>query len=127
MLCRKSYSTISLTLCIRKMSSTSLTKPVESVVFQKLTKDLAPTHLEIVNESYKHNVPAGSESHFKVVVVSNAFLGKSLVERHRLVNRSLAEELQSSIHALSILAKTPEQWEQDPSVHKTPSCLGGDK
>ena len=116
---------------VRKMSTSTgmtqvdLTKPIEKLVREKLTQTFAPTYFEVVNESYKHNVPTGSESHFKVVVVSKEFDGKTLVQRHRMVNHSLGEELKTSIHALSILAKTPEQWEQDSSVQKTPNCLGG--
>lgn len=69
-------------------------------------------------------------SHFsiQVIVVSDHFSGKSLIDRHRLVNSLLEEELQGPIHALSIQAKTSEQWEK--SGHKTfttPPCLGGSK
>jgi len=55
-----------------------------------LVDALAPVHLEILNESNKHNVPANSETHFKVVVVSEAFAQQSLVQRHRAVNKLLA-------------------------------------
>ena len=61
-----------------------------------------PSHLEVINESNMHNVPKGSETHFKVVVVSDSFEGLSLVKRHRAVNEVLAQELQSGVHALSI-------------------------
>ena len=58
----------------------------------KLAAALAPTHLEVINESYMHRVAPGSESHFKVVVVSQAFEGQRLLGRHRQVNGVLAEE-----------------------------------
>ena len=74
-----------------------------------------------------HNVPKGSETHFKVLIVSEKFVGKPLINRHREVNTVLAEELQSGVHALSIVAKTPSQWESDPSFVKSPPCLGGSK
>ena len=63
---------------------------------------LQPSHLDVINESFMHNVPRGSETHFKVVVVSNRFDQESLLKRHRLINEVLQEELQGSVHALSI-------------------------
>lgn len=71
---------------------------------------LQPEFLEVNNESHKHNVPPGSESHFKVTVVSNAFQGKMLIKRHRMVNDILADELAQSIHALSLHTMTIEEW-----------------
>lgn len=99
--------------------------PVESSIRRKLTDTFHPEHLEVVNESHKHGVPRGSESHFKVVVVSGSFQGVKLIDRHRLVNEVLAEELESGVHALSIKAKTPSQWAKNSNVQKTPPCLGG--
>jgi BolA protein len=49
----------------------------------KIVSNLSPSHFEIYNESSKHNVPPGSETHFKLVIISNTFEGKSLIERHR--------------------------------------------
>ena len=63
---------------------------------------LQPTHLEVINESNMHNVPRGSETHFKVVVVSSAFEDLSLIKRHRSVNDVLKSELDGPVHALSI-------------------------
>lgn len=94
----------------------------------KLTTALAPTHLEVENESYKHNVPKGAQTHFKVLIVSEAFEGLGLVDRHRRVNEALREELKKTLHALSIRALTPAQWEEQKGVpHETPPCLGGSK
>ena len=75
-----------------------------------------------------HNVPKGSETHFKVVVVSEKFKEmKNLVQRHRAVNEILSEELSNGVHALSIVAKTPEQWDDQTSkvVEPSPQCRGG--
>jgi len=80
--------------------------------------------LEVINESHQHNTPSGSESHFRVVVVADHFKGISLLERHRLVNQSLSEYLRDKIHALAIVAKTPEQFETDSNTGKSPRCLG---
>jgi len=94
----------------------------------KLRAALEPAHLEVINESFMHNVPKGSESHFKVVVVSEQFAGQALLARHRAVNALLADELEGPVHALSIKAKTPEQWEKSGgAVDASPSCMGGSK
>ena len=61
------------------------------MIEQRLADSFAPAHLEVVNESGNHNVPAGSETHFKVVLVSPAFEGQRLIARHRAVNAVLAE------------------------------------
>ena len=79
--------------------------PIQQKIAQKLTAAFDPLHLEIINESNQHNVPKGSESHFKVIIVSNLFDGKSKLNQHRMVNESLKEELANNIHALSITAK----------------------
>lgn len=55
-------------------------KPMEKSIKDKLTKQFSPEHLDIINESYMHNVPKGSETHFKVVVVSNKFENTSLLQ-----------------------------------------------
>ncbi|KAL7835964.1 hypothetical protein SRHO_G00283110 [Serrasalmus rhombeus] len=102
-------------------------RPVEMSIRTKLTQTLQPEHLEVLNESHMHAVPPGSESHFRVLVVSPRFEGLSLLQRHRLVNEALREELSSSVHALAIQAKTPQQWSSDPSLAKSPPCLGGSK
>ena len=74
-----------------------------------------------------HNVPKGSETHFKVLLVSQQFVGKKLIERHRQVNQTLKDELSGQVHALSIVAKTLEQWEQNPGqkLEQSPACRGG--
>lgn len=101
--------------------------PIATIITEKLVTTLAPVHLEVINESYKHNVPTDSESHFKIMIVSSSFQDKSLIERHRIVNTILKDELKSSIHALSIQAKTPSQYECNPTIASTPNCLGGSK
>ena len=99
--------------------------PVAQAIQMKLTEKFVPKHLEIINESYMHNVPRGSETHFKVVVVSDQFKDVKLIGRHRLVNDVLSQELQSGVHALSIVAKTPDQWGEGKQVEKSPACRGG--
>ena len=98
---------------------------VQDALEQKLKTDLEPIFLEVVNESGNHNVPPGSESHFKVLVVSSAFQGKSTIARHRLIYKILEQELAARIHALSLKTLTPEQWEtagQNISTN-SPPCM----
>ncbi|KAK3096993.1 hypothetical protein FSP39_005474, partial [Pinctada imbricata] len=100
--------------------------PVQSSITQKLEAALEPQHLEIINESFMHNVPKGSETHFKVVIVAEKFDGVPLIKRHRMVNETLKTELENGVHALSITAKTPQQWEDSGhKVGKSPPCRGG--
>ncbi len=93
---------------------------------QKLAEAFAPTHLEVVNESGNHNVPPGSESHFKVVLVAESFAGQRLLNRHRQVNTVLAEELAHDIHALAIHTYTREEWQRRfGNAPLSPPCVGG--
>ncbi len=100
----------------------------QTAIEQKLTARLHPLHLEVVNESHMHSVPADSETHFNVTVVAEAFAGQSLVARHRLVNEALAEELGGGVHALALHTMTPEEWfERGGESAASPACLGGSK
>lgn len=81
---------------------------------QKLQPALEASVLEIEDVSYQHAGHAGvqgnaNETHFNVKVVSSKFEGQSLVKRHRMVYHLLGDELQSGLHALSIVAKTPQE------------------
>ena len=101
---------------------------IENQIQTKLSKAFGPEFLKVENESHKHNVPPGSESHFRVTVVSEKFNDSSLVRRHQMINEVLREELLGSVHALSISAKTPEQWDSSAGLIQTsPPCLGGNK
>jgi BolA protein len=89
---------------------------VAETIQQKLNKALSPTRLDITDDSARHAGHSGAaqagESHFKVTVVSEAFEGKSRIERHMLVNEALAEELRGPVHMLQIKAITPaEEWQ----------------
>ena len=99
---------------------------VQARMEHKLREGFEVIHLEVENESSRHNVPAGSESHFKVVVVSPSFEGLSLVNRHREVYRLLAEELRGGVHALAVHAFTEADWRgAGASALDSPRCLGG--
>lgn len=100
---------------------------VQQGLEEKLRAALSPLHLDVSNESGMHNVPAGSETHFKVLVVSESFEGEKLIARHRRINRVLAQELAGPVHALAIHALTPPEWfERGGAVPDSPPCLGGD-
>ena len=99
---------------------------MQTLIEEKLTTALKPEFLDVINESHMHSGPA-TDSHFKVVVVSPAFEGKMLIARHRMVNESLADEL-NQIHALAIHTMTPEEYfEKAGKVADSPQCEGGSK
>lgn len=80
-------------------------------ITRKLTEAFAPQDLKVIDESHQHQGHGGwregGETHFRVNIVSEAFSGKSRLERHRLVNAALAQELADRVHALAIAAKAP--------------------
>ena len=84
---------------------------VTDAIRSKLEAAFAPTHLEIADDSDKHHGHAGhregGESHFTVVIASQAFAGQSRVQRQRMVHAALAEELAGPVHALSVKALAP--------------------
>ncbi len=97
-----------------------------TVINDILVEALAPIRLDVINESHMHNVPAGSESHFKLVVVSDQFDSKNLIARHRIINKLLADQLKNDIHALSMHTYTSAEWnERGGDVPVSPPCMGG--
>ena len=84
---------------------------VREVIMRKLNEAFAPEVLAVEDESERHRGHGGwregGETHFRVRIVSAAFAGKSRVDRHRLVNAALAEELRAGVHALAIEARAP--------------------
>jgi stress-induced morphogen len=100
---------------------------VQTRIHDKLANELSPTTLTVDNESHMHSVPRGSETHFKVTVVSDRFEGLGRVDRHKLVYSILKEELASGVHALTITSRTPAEWAADATASVSPPCLGGSK
>lgn len=89
---------------------------VERRIKEKLEAAFAPEHLLIENDSHKHRHHAPmrdgaytGETHFIVTIISNAFAGRSRIERHRMVHEALAEELAGPVHALAVKAATPAE------------------
>ena len=81
------------------------------IITEKLTGAFAPSSLRVVDESHQHEGHAGhrpgGQTHYRVHIVSEAFRGKSRIERHRMVNTALEAELKGSVHALAIKAQAP--------------------
>ncbi len=95
---------------------------IQSSIEQKLSS-LNPSHIEVLNESHMHSVPQNSETHFKVVLVSDEFSGKRLVQRHQLVYGLLEDELKGPVHALALHLYTAEEWQG--AAPASPTCRGG--
>lgn len=95
--------------------------PVAAIIREKLQQSLSPSQLEIVDDSWRHaghhheggmDAKPGGESHFNIVVVSDAFEGQSRLARQRAVNDLLRAELAGPVHALSVRALTPVEGSQ---------------
>ena len=86
---------------------------VANRIREKLTHGLAPTLLTVVDDSHRHAGHAGSrpegETHFRIEVVAAAFAGQTRLQRHRMVNALLAEELAGPVHALALTTLTPAE------------------
>ena len=80
------------------------------------------THCEVLDESSGHNVPIGSETHFKLVAVGDVFNQKSRIQRHRMINAMLQDEFEKGMHACSMHLFTPEEWEASSNVPDSPDC-----
>ena len=81
------------------------------VISRKLTTAFAPESLRVEDESHQHEGHAGhrpgGQTHYRVYIVSEAFRGKSRIDRHRMINQTLAQELAGGVHALAIHAAAP--------------------
>ncbi|MCP5160324.1 MAG: BolA family transcriptional regulator [Hahellaceae bacterium] len=101
---------------------------IEQFIKDTLATDFAPSFMEVLNESHQHSVPKNSETHFKIVLVSDTFEGKSKVARHQLLYKNLDAALKGGVHALAMHLYTPEEWKlanaQSPD---SPQCMGGSK
>jgi BolA protein len=101
---------------------------VENQLRERVNERFSPQWLELVNESHQHNVPANSETHFRLVMASAAFEGRRPVARHQLVYAELAELLAGPVHALAMHLYTPEEWQaREGAAAASPQCLGGSK
>ncbi len=100
---------------------------IQATIEDKLASEFEVDYLQVENESHMHNVAPGSESHFKVTIVSDSFRDQMLIKRHRMVNKTLEQELQQ-IHALALHTMTPDEWAaRGGAVADSPRCRGGGK
>lgn len=104
-----------------------MSHPIEQRLRTLLEAAFQPTHLAIENESHRHSVPPGSETHFKVVLVSGAMEGLRPVQRHQRIYQAVAELMNQPIHALALHVFTPAEWQSGGVVPPSPNCLGGSK
>ncbi|MAT91787.1 MAG: BolA family transcriptional regulator [Halioglobus sp.] len=101
---------------------------VQQEIETQLREGFDPQHLQVANESDQHSVPENSETHFRVVLVSAAFEGRSRVARHQAVYAALAGPLDGPVHALALHTYTPAEWQQrSGGAPESPACLGGSK
>lgn len=100
---------------------------VHEQIESTLTQLLNPVVLDVVNESSQHNVPPDSETHFKVVIVSEQFVGQRKVARHQQVYGAVSEQLAGPVHALALHTYTPEEWQLQGNSPQSPNCMGGSK
>lgn len=100
---------------------------LQQQIEQKLLLHLAPERMLLVNESHNHSVPKGSETHFNLIIVSEAFTNKRLIERHRLIYDALGAQLKSGLHALTMKTLTPAEWQAAGGevANPAPPCRGG--
>ncbi len=88
---------------------------IQSAIKEKITAQLAPVSLEVIDDSASHAGHAGAhpegESHFKVIVVSDKFNGKNRVERQRMVYEAIKDEMSNHVHALELKTLTPTEAE----------------
>ena len=100
---------------------------LETLLRNTLMVSLDPTVLDLENESHGHNVPKNSETHFRLVIVSQMFDGLSRVKRHQLVYKAADEALKKGVHALAMQCFTESEWAEDPQRLSSPPCKGGMK
>lgn len=101
---------------------------VKALIERKVSEAMAVAYLQLENESHKHSVPANSETHFKLTLVSEAFEGMLPVRRHQTLYALLADELAGPVHALALHTYTPAEWAAaGQQSAASPDCLGGSK
>lgn len=97
----------------------------QQIIESRLREAFPLTHLEVLNESHNHS--AGQDTHFKLVVVSEAFGGLRAVARHQKIYSLLQDEMGRGLHALALHLYTPEEWAATGITPESPACRGGSK
>ncbi|MDP2228601.1 MAG: BolA/IbaG family iron-sulfur metabolism protein [Moraxellaceae bacterium] len=97
----------------------------QQLIEARLREAFAPLHLDVLNESHLHS--RGQETHYKVVLASDAFAGLRAVARHQKVYALLQDEMTLGLHALALHLFTPDEWAAAAAVPESPTCRGGSK
>ncbi len=102
---------------------------MEQRIRRQLADHLRPVHVDLRDESHQHSAGRGAQSHWNLVIVSDAFTGKRLVQRHRAVYQALGAELRDGIHALTMMTLDPGEWAAagEQAENPSPACPGGSK
>jgi len=96
---------------------------IQKQLEEQLQKTLKPVLLKVINESPQHNVPQNSESHFRVLIVSDQFKDLSLIKRHQLVYKVVGKPIKEKIHAFSQQTLTPAEFEErGGQLPSSPPC-----
>lgn len=95
---------------------------IEEKIINLLNSKLNPSILKVVNESHMHNVPEGSESHFKLIIVSESFKNIPTLKRHKIIYKEL-DNLMDLIHAVSIHPFDEDEYKKNPFTIVTPDCV----
>ncbi|MBC6416182.1 MAG: BolA family transcriptional regulator [Bdellovibrionales bacterium] len=96
---------------------------IQKEIEENLKKNFSPLILKVINESPQHNVPKNSESHFRVLVVSDKFNNVSLIKRHQMVYKAIQDQIKNKIHAFSQQTLTPEEFKKrGGTLPQSPPC-----
>ena len=98
---------------------------IQEMVEDRLEEGLSPVYLTVENESYMHSVPADSETHFRIVVVADAFEGRKQVQCHQAVYGLLNDMIGKPIHALALHTYGRHEWDAVQKAPDSPACMGG--
>lgn len=98
-------------------------------IYDLIQNKFAPIQLELENESHSHSVPENSETHFRLLLVSNEFIGKSRVQRQQMVNELLKDEFQNGLHAFTQRLLTEQEFNSQLGQNDfvSPACHGGSR
>lgn len=101
---------------------------LQTLIEEKLASSFDVKHLEVLNESHMHSVPPNSETHFKVVLISNDFDGMRKVARHQSIYKVLDDAMKNGVHALALHLYSEDEWkEKNDGAPLSPNCMGGSK
>lgn len=86
-----------------------MSKKREQLIRERIDSALKPESFELIDDSHLHVGHGATGGHYTVRIVSEHFIGKNLIQRHRLVYEAVGDLMESEIHALSIEANVPDK------------------